>query len=249
MPAILPPSYRVRHGHAVRVELATERRIRERNKIYYRILHWPVWIFAFFIAPGPITFSLFAEGPSRGTMFWLAVVVAGTGVAALFGRLPGVEARPLILRFTEDRPNPIHRRICYTVAWGGIISYATLNAVGILDAIVNGTWRMREIYDAWYLPIVLIVWTAGVVGWLPRAGRSTRGEGYERRYFYGAVWAVSIAQPILWLLWWALPIGGVFDVVKLVVFVGTLACLGNVARLGLLPRTRPILPGEVFVSD
>ncbi|HUF47890.1 MAG TPA: hypothetical protein VMM93_08740 [Vicinamibacterales bacterium] len=249
MPVLLPPSYRLRHGHAVRVELADERPLRERNKLYYRVLHWPVWIFAFFIAPGPITFTLFAEGPNQATLTWLAVVVAGTGAAALAGRLPGVERRPLILRFTEDRPNPIHRRICYTVAWGDIISFASLNAIGIVDALVNGAWRMRAIYDAGYLPIVAGVWLVGAGGWLPRARRSTRGEGYERRYFYGAVWAVTISQLLLWLLWGTLPLGGVFDVVKLVAFLGTLGVVGDMARRGLLPRTRPILPGEVFVSD
>lgn len=40
-----------------------------------------------------------------------------------------------------------------------------------------------------------------------------------------------------------------FDVFKLVVFVGILAFVGNRARLGRLPRTRPILPGEIAVSD
>ena len=33
------------------------------------------------------------------------------------------------------------------------------------------------------------------------SGASTQGEGHERRYFYGSVWAVAIAQPVLWLLW------------------------------------------------
>jgi hypothetical protein len=79
--------------------------------------------------------------------------------------------------------------------------------------------------------------------------RSTKGEGHERRYFYGSVWAVCIAQPILWLLWRVLPRSRPFDCVKLAVFVGILAWVGNLARLGLLPRTRPIVPGELAVSD
>ena len=32
-------------------------------------------------------------------------------------------------------------------------------------------------------------------------------------------------------------------------FVGILAFVGNLARLGRLPRTRPIVPGEIAVSD
>ena len=79
--------------------------------------------------------------------------------------------------------------------------------------------------------------------------RSTRGEGHERRFFYGSVWAVCIAQPVLWFLWAVLPVSRTSDAVKLAVFVGILAVVGNLARLGSLPRTRPILPGEVIVSD
>ncbi len=249
VPAIVPPSYPVKYGHAERVERASERPIRTRNKLYYRLLHWPIWIWVFFIAPGPITFGLFAEGPSSATLTWLAIVIAGTGVAALFGRLPGVEPRPLILRFTEDRPNPLHRRICYTLAWSEIIAYALLNIAGLADAIINGEWRMRAIYDAGYLPIAATVWVMGFIGWLPRAGWSTKGEGIERRYFYGSVWAVAIAQPLLWLLWKQLPQTTTFDVVKLVAFVGTLGLLGDLARRGILPRTRPILPDEMIVFD
>ena len=39
------------------------------------------------------------------------------------------------------------------------------------------------------------------------------------------------------------------DTFKLMVFVGILAYVGNMARRGLLPRTRPIVPGELAVSD
>jgi hypothetical protein len=53
----------------------------------------------------------------------------------------------------------------------------------------------------------------------------------------------------LWLLWKILPRTTVADITKLVVFVGILAVVGNLARLGLLPRTRPIVPGELAVSD
>jgi hypothetical protein len=84
---------------------------------------------------------------------------------------------------------------------------------------------------------------------LPRVKRSTAGEGHERRYFYGSVWAVTIAQPVLWLLWKVLPQARSADAFKLVVFVGILVYVGNLARRGVLPRTRPIVPGELAVSD
>ncbi len=108
---------------------------------------------------------------------------------------------------------------------------------------------MRQFYDAGYFPIAVTIWLLGAAGVLPRVRRSTKNEGHERRYFYGSVWAVCIAQPALWLLWSVLPRGRAFDLVKLLVFVGILAYVGNLARRGLLPRTRPIVPGELAVSD
>jgi len=63
------------------------------------------------------------------------------------------------------------------------------------------------------------------------------------------VWAACIAQPILWFLWAVLPHGRAFDVLKLAVFIGVFAYVGNLSRRGLLPRTRPILPGETVVAD
>jgi hypothetical protein len=245
----LPPSYEQRTGHARRVELASDRRIRTRNKFSYRLAHWPIWIFVFFIAPGPLTADLFDRGFDRRMVLWLAVVLAGTGIAGLRGRLPGVEPAPYIIRFTEDRPNPFYRRLCYTLAWSEIIAFAVLNITGLVYAVATGEWRLREMYDLAYFPIVGSVWLLGALGQLPRVKASTQGEGHERRFFYGAAWAVCLAQPVLWFLWRALPRTPASDAAKLVIFVGILAVVGNFARLGRLPRTRPILPGEVVVSD
>ena len=63
---------------ALFVELDTERKIRHRNKLYYRFNHWPVWIWAFFILPGPLTFRLFEHGFDSRALLWLGVVVLGT---------------------------------------------------------------------------------------------------------------------------------------------------------------------------
>jgi hypothetical protein len=246
---LLPPSYERQHGHAERIELASDRRIRERNKINYRLAHWPIWIWVFFIAPGPLTFDLFERGFDSRMALWLVAVLAGTGIAGLFGQLPGVEPRPYIIRFTEDRPNPLYRRICYTIAWSEAIAFAVLNIAGLLLAIATGTWQLKQLYEAWYFPIAGSVWLLGALGWLPRVRPSTQGEGHERRYFYGSVWAVAIAQPILGVLWKLLPQTRISDAIKLVIFVSILAYVGNMARRGLLPRTRPIVPGELAVSD
>ncbi len=234
----------------VKVELASARKIRERNKTSYRLAHWPIWIWVFFLAPGPLTFRLFAYGFNRQMAAWLGVVLIGTAIAGLRGRLPGVEPRPYIIRFTEDKPNPLYRRICYTFAWSALITYATLNEAGLIDALINGHWRLRQIYEAAYFPMAISVWILGAAGWLPRVRPSTKGEGYERRYFYGSVWAVCFAQPALGILWVAQPKGGlVNDSVKLIVFTSILAATGWLARRGALPRTRRIVPGELAVSD
>ena len=231
------------------VERDSDRKIRHRNKLYYRFNHWPIWIFVFFIAPGPRTFDLFERGFDVRLLSWLGVVLIGTGIAGLFGCLPGCEPRPYIIRFTEDRPNPLYRRICYTTAWGEVIAFALLNTAGLAYALMTGSWRLKQMYEVAYFPIAGSMWLLGALGQLPRVKWSTKGEGHERRYFYGSVWAVTIAHPVLWLLWKVVPQGRVGDALKLLVFVGILALVGHMSRRGLLPRTRPIVPGELAVSD
>jgi hypothetical protein len=234
---------------AVNVELASGRKLRDRNKALYRLAHWPIWIFVFFIAPGPSTFELFEHGFDFRKLIWLGLVLLGTGAAAIRGRLPGVEPRPYIIRFVEDKPNPLYRRICYTFAWSVVIAFAVLNFLGLAVAVVTGAWRLKQIYTYGYFPIAILIWTLGALGVLPRVKASTKGEGHERRYFYGAVWASCIAQPVLGILWKLLPHTRAADTVKLIVFTGLLALVAKLAQRGALPRTRPIVPGELAISD
>jgi hypothetical protein len=234
---------------ALYFELDTERKIRYRNKLHYRFNHWPIWIFVFLIAPGPLTFQLLESGFDTPILVWLGLVLVATGIAGLRGRLPGCEPRPYIIRFTEDRPNPLYRRICYTVAWGEAVAFSLLNIAGLAWAIATGEWRLWQLYEAAYFPIAGTVWLLGAFGLLPRVKPSTRGEGHERRYFYGTVWAVALGHLALWVLWKVLPQTRAADVLKLTAFVAILAAVGYMARRGLLPRTRPIVPGELAVSD
>jgi hypothetical protein len=222
---------------------------RDRNKIHYRLSHWPIWIFVFFLAPGPLMFDLFEHGFDSRTLMWLGAVLLGTGIAGFRGRLPGVEPRPYILRFTEDKPNPLYRRICYTVAWGDLLSFAILNLAGLGYAVFTGTWRLRQIYESAYFPLAVAIWILGAFGKLPRVRSSTKGEGTERRYFYGTVWAVCAAEPVLGILWKTLPRSHAADTAKLLIFAGILAGMGWLATRGVLPRTRVIKPGEWAVSD
>ncbi len=93
--------------HSLFIERDTERKIRHRNKLYYRFNHWPIWIFVFFIAPGPLVFDFFERGFDQRIATWLAVVLIGyrhrwfiqdSCLAVSRGRTS--------FAFTEDRPNP-----------------------------------------------------------------------------------------------------------------------------------------------
>src|SRR5262245_44951187 len=99
---------------------------------------------------------------------WLGAVLVGSGIAGLLGRLPGVEPKPYIIRFTEDRPNPLYRRICYTIAWGEVVAFAVLNIVGLFVAIVTGHWYLKQIYRVAYFLLAGSVWLLGALGKLPR---------------------------------------------------------------------------------
>ena len=239
-------------GYSGKLEYAAERKIRLRNKLYYRLAHWPIWVWVYFLAPGPLTFGLFAHGFRVWNAAWLAVVLLGTGVAGIYGQLPGVEPAPYILRFDEDKPNPLYRRVCYTFAWNAVLNFELLNTAGLVYAVVTGLWRLKQIYLYAYSPLCACILFLGIIGKLPRVGISTRSEGAERRYFYGSVWAVTAAQTALLVLWRILPASisatRTGSLIKLIAFAAVLTVMGLAAWRGLLPRTRPIVPGELMVG-
>ena len=235
-----------------KVEYADARKMRVRNKRYYRVAHWPIWIWVFFLAPGPLTFSLFAHGFGWANSVWLAGVLVGTGIAGLRGQMPGVEPAPYILRFDEDKPNPLYRKVCYTFAWNALLNFTLLNLTGLIVATVTGKWMMRPIYQYGYLPLFVLILLLGAAGLLPRVGVSTKREGTERRYFYGSVWAVTTGQTLLLVLWKALPSdlshSRAGSIIKLGVYSAALLGMSLLAWRGALPRTRPIVPGE-YMTD
>jgi energy-converting hydrogenase Eha subunit C len=231
-----------------KIEYADARKMRQRNTRLYRSLHTPIWIWVFFLAPGPLTFSLFAHGFSLWNGAWLAIVLTCVFIAAYFGQLPGCEPRPYILRFDEDRPNPLYRKICYTFAWNAVINFALLNLTGLIIAVVTGHWMLKQIYTYAYSPICAIILFLGLMGKLPRVGPSTKREGTERRYFYGSVWAVTIAQTVLLIVWKSIPASPTASIIRLVAYVAMLVFMGLAAWQGMLPRTRPILPGELITE-
>jgi hypothetical protein len=235
--------------YGTRVEYAVTRKVRERNTRVYRVLHWPVWAWVYFLLPGPLIANLFHRGFDWRAGAWLACVLAGTGLAAVFGKLPGTETRPYVMFFTEDKPNRTYRRFCYTMAWGVIAAYPAVNITGLLVAILSGRWMMHELYATLFVPVMAATWALGALGWLPRTKPSVQYEGYERRVFYGAVWTVTLAQTVLWGLWKLLPRGPAADAAMLVVFAALMTLVGWLAYRGYLPRTRPIVPGEPITID
>lgn len=234
---------------ARRVEFDSERTLRTRNKLHYRVNHWPIWLAVFFVAPGPLVFDLIESGFDTRMAAWLGIVLVGTAAAGLLGKLPGCEPTPYILRFTEDRLNPWYRRICYATAWGEIVAFAGLNVTGLLVAIVTGNWYLEQIYQYGYFPLAGMVWLFGAAGRLPRTRATTSGEGHGRGYFYTSLWGVLGAHALLLPMWKLLPPGRGAWLVMLLAFLGVLAVVAWGARRGVIPRTRPIVPAPFAISD
>ena len=125
-------------------------------------------------------------------------------------------------------------------SFGDGISLTPLELAALMGAVANGGTLYYLQYPKTQLE---------AQGLLPRVKPSTKGEGYERRYFYGAVWASCVAQPALGILWKTLPRSHAADLIELVVFSALLALMAWLAQRGVLPRTRPIVPGELAISD
>ncbi len=89
-----------------KVEYAEQRKMRERNTRIYRLCHWPIWIWVFFLAPGPLTFSLFARGFHRDNFAWLAAVLIGTAIAGLRGSFPAPNPVLTSSASTKTSPTP-----------------------------------------------------------------------------------------------------------------------------------------------
>lgn len=175
---------------------------RQRNKQYYRALHAPIWFWVFWILPGwPLTYDLYAHGPDQRHWVWLALVFAGVTWRAFKGRIPGCEPRPYIPFYGVDQPNLPYRLVCYTAAWIDILVPYTLNLVGLIIASITGQWTLKDLYAYGYYPLALAVVLGTALDWIPRARRSTVGEGAERAWFYVAIWMVVPTQVINWAAW------------------------------------------------
>ncbi len=114
-------------------------------------------------------------------------------------------------------------------------------------ATVTGVWYLQRKYRYGYVPVCAAGLLLGAAGLLSRVGTSTRAEGTERRYFYGAVWAVVVGQTVL-LFWKTLPNIPRINAAKVAAYVLALLAMSVAAYRGALPRMRPIVAGEWVVA-
>jgi len=215
---------------------------RTRNKLYYRILHVPIWLWVFFILPGHLTYALYVHGPNRRHAIWLALVLVICAWRGFAGRLPGVEPQPYVTHYGTDQPNLPYRIVCYTAAWIDLLVPFTLNFLGLVLAVTTGNWFLAHLYTFLYYPLALVITIAGYLNWIPRARRSTKNEGAEKAWFYVAIWTVVPTQVAAWGAW---RLGSGLDLtshelnwLRFAVFVLTGTLLFILGLRGKLPRSK-----------
>ncbi len=174
---------------------------RERNKTYYRVLHLPIWLWVFFVLPGQLTYALYLHGPDGRHAIWLAIVFVVCAWRGFKGRLPGVEPKPYVTHYGEDKPNLPYRVICYTSAWIALLVPFALSLIGLVYGAASGRWVFAELWRWLYYPLTLAIVLATFLDLTPRARRSTINEGAEKGWFYLAIWTVVPAQNAAWAAW------------------------------------------------
>jgi hypothetical protein len=214
---------------------------RERNKAYYRVAHWPIWVWVFWILPGHLTRDLFERGPDQRHWIWLGLVAAVTAWRAFAGRLPGCENAPYVTHWGVAQPNLWYRVVCYTAAWADLLLPFTLNFLGLAVAAATGAWRIHGLYTWLYYPLLALVVLATVLDFTPRARRTTLNEGNERAWFYIAIWTVVPTQVVAWAAWRLVAPLGLAPVdlarLRLAVFCVVAAAFFALGVRNLLPRT------------
>ena len=230
---------------------------RPRNKFYYRLLHIPLWIWAFWILPGHLTSALFRQGPDQRHWVWLAMVSAACLWRGIVGRLPGSEIIPYITHFGEDKPNPLYRVVCYSVAWIDLLAPFAINLTALVIVSITGKWMIYSLYGIFYYSLVAIIILATIMNITPRARRSVRDDGAEKAWFYLAVWVVAPTQVAAWTMWRMGRFMGLsgesLNLLRLGTFVLVSLLFFTLGYLEKLPRTRryslSLAPvGDILVS-
>jgi len=221
---------------------------REKNKNYYRVLHAPIWIWAFWILPGHLTASLYAHGPDRRHWIWLSIVTMGCAWRGWIGNLPGAETQPYITHYGEDKPNLWYRVVCYTAAWIDLLVPFSINLIGLAINFFTGRWIIDGLYVRLYYVLAALIVAATALNFTPRARRSTSGEGAEKGWFYVTVWMVVPTQIAAWGMWRLGRYFGVpnnsLDHLRLATFVIVAGGMFLLGYLSKLPRTARYYPGQ-----
>ena len=202
---LLPPSYERNLGHARRIELAADRRIRERNKVSAG-WHWPIWIWVFFIAPGPLTFNLFAHGFDIRMAAWL-----GLGRCTAPASRRGGEAA---WRRATSLHHPLHGGSSQSALSQDLLHARLERSDRVcrserrgprLRDRLRGSWRLRQIYDAAYFPIVVTIWLLGAFRVLPPR-QTFDGWRRARAALFLRIGLGRVRRPaVLWVFWKILP--------------------------------------------
>jgi hypothetical protein len=214
---------------------------RKCNKVCYRILHVPLWIWVFWILPGQLTEELFSHGPDQRHWLWLSIVTLLCAWRGYVGNLPGCEPQPYVTHYGDNKPNLLYRVVCYTAAWVDLLVPFTINLIGLTIASFTGKWMIYSLYAQLYYVLVAAIVMATMLNWTPRAKRSVRGEGTEKAWFYAAVWVVVPTEIAAWAMWrfgrrFGLS-GASLDHARLETFLVVAAIFLTLGLQGRLPRT------------
>ena len=236
--------------HSLFIERDTERKIRHRNKLYYRVNHWPIWIFVFFIAPGPLVFDLFERGFDQRMATWLGVVLVGNWHRRTIGTVAGLRAASL--HHSLHRGSAQSALPAYLLHDGVGRSGRVCRAEHRRSGVCHGDRRMAAQAD---VRVRLLsarrhdvasrcAWAACRASEPRRRARDTNaatsmvpsGQLRARSRFCGFYGRCCRSRDSATASSWSC--SSAFS-----------STVGNMARRGRLPRTRPIVPGEWAVSD
>ena len=222
------PETRMVQTDAIFVELDTERKIRHRNKLYYRVNHWPIWIFVFFIAPGPLTFDLFERGFDP-VMAALARRRAGrdgdrrhcAGGFRAASRRRTSSGSPKIGRTRSTAASATRPRGARW--WRSPCSTSPGSPTPWRPA----SWRLRSSTTTATSRLPARSGCSARSACCRGCGRARRAKGTSAATSTARCGPSTIAQPVLWLLWKIVPVSRGGDALKLVVFVGILVAVGT----------------------
>ena len=171
----------------------------------------------------------------------------------IMGRLPGSEVVPYITHLGEDKPNPLYRVVCYSVAWIDLLAPFTINLTALVIVSITGKWMIYSLYGVFYYSLVGIIALATILNITPRARRSVRDDGAEKAWFYLAVWVVVPTQVAAWTMWRMGRFMGIsgrgLNLLRLGTFVVISLLFFTLGLLEKLPRTRRYAVSECPIGE